>query len=91
MKRFQRILVAVDLTSGDALVSDELVPPSQEAVNQAIWLAGHSGAELLFFYVLDISDPSSPGIVGSIIQMNRTLSAGPGSTERNTLHPSAIR
>ena len=36
MKRFQRILVAVDLTSGDELVSDELVPPSAEAVNQAI-------------------------------------------------------
>ena len=55
MKRFQRILVAVDLASGDALVSDDLVPPSQEAVNQAIWLAGHSGAELLFFYTLEIS------------------------------------
>jgi universal stress protein E len=56
MKRFQRILVAVDLASGDELVSDELVPPSQESVAQAIWLAGHSGAELLFLYALDISE-----------------------------------
>jgi universal stress protein E len=56
MKRFQRILVAVDLASGDELVSDELVPPSQEAVDQAVWLAGNSGAELLFFYSLEISD-----------------------------------
>ena len=56
MKRFQRVLVAVDLTSGDQLVSDELAPPSHEAVNQAIWLAGLSGAKLLFFYALDISE-----------------------------------
>ena len=56
MNRFQRILVAVDLASGDDLVSDELVPPSREAVGQAVWLAGHSGAQLLFFYVLDVSE-----------------------------------
>ena len=56
MKRFQRVLVAIDLASGDSLVSDELVPPSQEAVNQAIWLASHSGAEILFFYALEISE-----------------------------------
>ncbi len=56
MKRFQRVLVAIDLASGDSLVSDELVPPSQVAVDQAIWLAGHSGAELLFFYAPEISE-----------------------------------
>jgi universal stress protein E len=56
MRRFQRILVAVDLASGDKLVSDELVPPSQESVDQAIWLAGHSGARLLFFNALEISE-----------------------------------
>ncbi len=64
MKRFQRILVAVDLSSGDELVSDELVPPSQEAVNQAIWLARHSRAALLFFYALDISERAQHLIAG---------------------------
>lgn len=56
MQRFKNILVAVDISAGDELVWDELVPPSQEAVEQAIWLAGLSSAKLTFFYVLDVSE-----------------------------------
>jgi universal stress protein E len=54
MKRFKSILVGIDLSKGDALVSDELAPPSQEAVARALWLASLNDASLLFSYVLDV-------------------------------------
>lgn len=56
MKDFRNVLVAVDLASGDELASDALVPPSEEAVSQSIWLAGCTGASLTFFYALNISE-----------------------------------
>ncbi|MEQ8853878.1 universal stress protein [Gimesia sp.] len=55
MQRFKKILVGVDLSSGDHLVSDEVSPASQEAVDRAIWLAGSNSAELTFFFTLDVS------------------------------------
>ena len=55
MQRFKKILVGVDLSSGDHLVSDEVSPASQEAVDRAIWLAGSNSAELTFFFALDVS------------------------------------
>ena len=56
MKDFRNLLVAVDLASGDELASEALVPPSEAAVAQAIWLAGNTGARLTFFYALNVSE-----------------------------------
>jgi universal stress protein E len=55
MINFRNILVGVDLSQGDALVSNELPPPSVEAINRAIWLAKQNAARLRFFYALDVS------------------------------------
>ena len=54
MKRFKSLLVGVDLSRGDRYVSDELVPPTEEAVQRALWLARTNSASVLFFYSLDI-------------------------------------
>ena len=35
MKRFKTILVGVDLAQGDVLVSENVVPPTEEAVAHA--------------------------------------------------------
>lgn len=56
MQRFKSILVGVDLSAGDRLVSRELLPPTAEAVNRALWLAKTNEARLTFFYALDISE-----------------------------------
>jgi len=55
MKRFQNILAAVDLASGDQLVCPELSAPNREVVRQAIRLAAESGAKLCFYTALDAS------------------------------------
>ena len=52
MKRFKNILVGVDLAQGAALVSENLAPPSAEAVSRALWLARANSARLCFFHVL---------------------------------------
>lgn len=52
MKRFNNILVGVDLAQGDVLVSDNLVPPTEEAVTRAIWLAKTNSARLIFVHAL---------------------------------------
>ena len=54
MKRFQNILVGVDLSDGDRMVCDELSPPTAEAVERALWLAKLNSARLRFFYSLDV-------------------------------------
>ena len=54
MKRFKNILVGVDLCSGDLLVSDDLAPPTREAIDRALWLAKENRAELCFFSSLDV-------------------------------------
>ncbi len=55
MKRFKKILVGVDLSWGDRLVSDELSPPSAEAVRQATWLAKLNSASIDFLFSLELS------------------------------------
>jgi universal stress protein E len=55
MKRFSNILVGVDLSAGDCFVSDELSPPTEEAIERAMWLAKLNSARLLFLYSLDVS------------------------------------
>ena len=55
MQRFKNIIVGVDLSQTDRFVSDELPPPSVEAVERALWLAKRNSARLTFFFSLDIS------------------------------------
>lgn len=55
MREFKNIIVGVDLSQTDRFVSDELPPPSVEAVERAIWLAKQNSARLTFFFALDIS------------------------------------
>lgn len=55
MKDFKNILVGVDLSQGDQFVSNELPPPSVEAIERALWLAKVNSARLRFFYALDVS------------------------------------
>ena len=55
MKRFKNILVGVDLSKGDALVSKELAAPSRGAFARALWLAKLNAASLLLFSTLDVS------------------------------------
>ena len=52
MKRYINILVGVDLANKDVLVSDELVPTTEEAISRAVWLAKTNSAKLLFFSAL---------------------------------------
>ena len=52
MKRFKKILVGVDLSWGDRLVSNELSAPNEEAVRQALWLAKLNAASIDFFLLL---------------------------------------
>ncbi|MBL8819971.1 MAG: universal stress protein [Planctomyces sp.] len=56
MKRFCNILAAVDLAYGDQLVSPELSPPNREVVRQAVNLAAESGARLVLYTSLDVSE-----------------------------------
>jgi universal stress protein E len=46
VRRFQRILVGIDLS----LEGDALTPGSARAAEQALWLAAHTGAELAFLH-----------------------------------------
>ncbi len=55
MRRIKNILVAVDLSDCDRLVSYDLPAPTQEAVDRALWLAKLNSARLRFLYVLDVS------------------------------------
>lgn len=55
MRRFKNILVGVDLSHGDRFVSDELPPPSVEAIERALWLAKLNSARVTFLYALDVS------------------------------------
>ena len=52
MKRFKSILAGVDLAQEDVLVSENLVPPTEEAVARALWLAKTNSARLFLFHVL---------------------------------------
>ncbi len=49
MQRFQKILVGVDLCDGNGIISDGLSATCRTAVDKALWLAGHTSAEVTFF------------------------------------------
>ena len=70
MKRFKNILVGVDLSSGDLLVTNDLPPPTQEAVDRALWLAQQNGAALTFFHSLDVS-PRTQQLIAEAPEMPR--------------------
>ncbi|VAX41648.1 Universal stress protein E [hydrothermal vent metagenome] len=55
MQSFRNILVGVDLSHADRIATDELSLPTVAAVHRAIQFAGHLGAEITFFAVLDLS------------------------------------
>lgn len=55
MRGFKNILVGIDLSQGDRFVSNELPPPTVEAIERALWLAKLNSARLTFFSALDIS------------------------------------
>ncbi len=55
MKRFKNILVAVDLSSDDQFVADDLSSATAEAIEQGLWLSNLNSASLTFFYVLEVS------------------------------------
>lgn len=46
MKRFNKVLVGVDLSWGDRSVSEKLSAPNAEAVRQAVWLAKLNSASV---------------------------------------------
>lgn len=62
MKKFKNILVGVDLSAGDKLVSQDLSPPTLEAIERALWLAKLSEGNLTFFYSLDIGPQAQHSI-----------------------------
>ncbi|MEZ6115179.1 MAG: universal stress protein [Pirellulaceae bacterium] len=62
MKQFKKLLVGVDLSSGDQIVADELSAPNHEAVRQSIWLAKSNGATIRFCYILDVSPQAQHNI-----------------------------
>jgi universal stress protein E len=55
MKRFQNILVGVDLTDADPNSPSLLSRPSRQALARAIWLAAHTGGKLMIFSALPVS------------------------------------
>jgi len=48
MQRFRKILVGVDLCDGSRSMNAELAASTRSAVDKAIWVAGHTSAELTF-------------------------------------------
>ncbi|MCG6155449.1 universal stress protein [Rubinisphaera margarita] len=56
MISLSKILVGVDLSHDDRLISDDLSVQCEQAVQKGIKLAGASGGELTFFTALDISE-----------------------------------
>ncbi len=79
MKRFQNILVAVDLSQDDRLVTADFAPHSQHAVQEAMWLATRSGARLTFFYSLDVSERTQrlieedEGLMDNVLEQARRV------------------
>jgi universal stress protein E len=56
MQCFKNILVGVDLSQCRRLDISELGPGAREVIAHAVWLAKRSGAELLFFSALNVSE-----------------------------------
>jgi universal stress protein E len=74
MQHFRNILVGIDLSNADREADLELAPPSQQALQRAIWLAAHTGGKLTIFTALDIS-PSAQAM------LQDELSHGPEDIE----------
>jgi universal stress protein E len=55
MQRFQKILVGVDLSSGDRLAADDLSESTQEAIEAALRVAEKFHSKLTFFAGIEIS------------------------------------
>lgn len=55
MKRFQNILVGVDLADADPSSPNVLSRPSRQALARAVWLAAHTGGKLTIFSALPVS------------------------------------
>ena len=55
INQFKQILVCVDLADEKRFVSNERSRSTQEAIDQAVWLAKSNRAELCLFYVLPLS------------------------------------
>ncbi|MBB01622.1 MAG: universal stress protein [Rubinisphaera brasiliensis] len=72
MVSFANILVGVDLSHGDRLVSEELSDHCENAVNRAIKLASSSGGELTFIAVIDISEQAM-----HLIEMHKSPEVSP--------------
>ncbi len=77
---FEKILVGVDLSSGDSLVSEDLSPPTLQAVTRATRLALAHRAELHFFFALDLGPQTQ-----RLIEMTRGLSDNVLDASRTTL------
>jgi universal stress protein E len=56
MPEIKKILVGVDLSHGDHLITAELSPESRGVIDQSIELAVGRGAQMMFFGVIDL-DP----------------------------------
>jgi len=65
MKQFKKILIGVDLSSGDRAVAEELSAPNDEAVRQALWLAKQNSAAVLFCFAIELSDKARQMIAES--------------------------
>ena len=53
MKRFKNILVGVDLASADLIIASKLSTATNKAIENALWLAKHNEARLVFFAALE--------------------------------------
>jgi universal stress protein E len=56
MQNVKNILVGVDLSHGERLVSADLTGPNREAVDRGLWLAARNQARLTFLAVLDLPE-----------------------------------
>jgi len=63
MKLAQNILVAVDLSSDSAVVSDALSPSAKEPIEKGTWLASSTGATLTLLAVLRIPKVTTEDLV----------------------------
>ena len=65
MQSFRKILLGVDLSRGDRLVSDELTAATEEATHRAFWLGAQlATAELTILSVLDVSPQAEDALKG---------------------------
>ena len=73
MQSFRKILVGVDLSHGDRLVTSDLGPPTREAIRRAVWLAGQVPAELTFLSALEVSPQTEDALKNRSARGERTV------------------